>query len=106
MGRLWSEYLRMVDVQWCIGYVVTRQKQCGVRSGTCVVKGARIEFASHRTAPRFAWRYVHVYCAQRIVYRVSRTGVPRCKKMREEGIEPPTAGSGIQRSTTELFPHR
>ena len=26
-------------------------------------------------------------------------------KMREEGIEPPTAGSGIQRSTTELFPH-
>lgn len=32
-----------------------------------------------------------------------------CRKkgdvMREEGIEPPTAGSGIQRSTTELFPH-
>ena len=27
------------------------------------------------------------------------------QKMREEGIEPPTAGSGIQRSTTELFPH-
>jgi hypothetical protein len=26
--------------------------------------------------------------------------------MREEGIEPTTAGSGIQRSTTELFPHR
>ena len=25
-------------------------------------------------------------------------------KLREEGIEPPTAGSGIQRSTTELFP--
>ena len=25
--------------------------------------------------------------------------------MREEGIEPTTAGSGIQRSTTELFPH-
>lgn len=24
--------------------------------------------------------------------------------MREEGIEPPTAGTGIQRSTTELFP--
>lgn len=30
--------------------------------------------------------------------------VPWCKKMREEGIEPPTAGSGIQRSATELFP--
>ncbi len=29
----------------------------------------------------------------------------RKKKLREEGIEPPTAGSGIQRSTTELFPH-
>lgn len=27
------------------------------------------------------------------------------KMMREEGIEPTTAGSGIQRSTTELFPH-
>ena len=26
------------------------------------------------------------------------------QKLREEGIEPPTAGSGIQRSTTELFP--
>lgn len=26
------------------------------------------------------------------------------EKMREEGIEPPAAGSGIQRSTTELFP--
>ena len=26
------------------------------------------------------------------------------EKLREEGIEPPTAGSGIQRSTTELFP--
>lgn len=26
--------------------------------------------------------------------------------MREEGIEPPTAGSGIQRSTTELFPQQ
>jgi hypothetical protein len=25
--------------------------------------------------------------------------------LREEGIEPPTAGSGIQRSTAELFPH-
>ena len=25
--------------------------------------------------------------------------------MREEGIEPTTAGTGIQRSTTELFPH-
>ena len=25
--------------------------------------------------------------------------------MRDEGIEPPTAGSGIQRSTTELIPH-
>jgi hypothetical protein len=27
------------------------------------------------------------------------------QKLREEGIEPPTAGTGIQRSTTELFPH-
>ena len=27
------------------------------------------------------------------------------QKMREEGIEPTTAGTGIQRSTTELFPH-
>lgn len=27
------------------------------------------------------------------------------KKMKEEGIEPPTAGSGIQRSTTELSLH-
>ena len=27
------------------------------------------------------------------------------KKVREEGIEPTTAGTGIQRSTTELFPH-
>ena len=26
--------------------------------------------------------------------------------LREEGIEPPTAGSGIQRSTTELFPQQ
>jgi hypothetical protein len=31
---------------------------------------------------------------------------PGKKKMREEGIEPTTAGSGIQCSTTELFPHR
>ena len=30
---------------------------------------------------------------------------PGKKKMREEGIEPTTAGSGIQCSTTELFPH-
>lgn len=28
----------------------------------------------------------------------------KAQKLREEGIEPPTAGTGIQRSTTELFP--
>ena len=28
------------------------------------------------------------------------------QRLREEGIEPPTAGTGIQRSTTELFPRQ
>lgn len=31
--------------------------------------------------------------------------INKMQKMRGEGIEPPTAGSGIQRSTTELSPH-
>ena len=36
--------------------------------------------------------------------RRSDNGTGKALDLREEGIEPPTAGSGIQRSTTELFP--
>ena len=35
----------------------------------------------------------------------ARTNIAE-QKMRDEGIEPTTAGSGIQRSTTELIPQR
>jgi hypothetical protein len=47
-----------------------------------------------------------LYASVRLCWKASkRAGTARKEqRMREEGIEPPTAGSGIQRSTTELFP--
>ena len=58
---------------------------------------------SHREETRYGYDSDNALSCTALVWRSDKRTV-KTLDLREEGIEPPTAGSGIQRSTTELFP--
>jgi hypothetical protein len=60
--------------------------------------GCRCGVAKWRNGEMAKWR-------NGVWLGLSSASAKERQKLREEGIEPPTAGTGIQRSTTELFPH-